>query len=148
MPSDRVLQFYESESFAVIGVSRTRRNTARAIYDGLAATGKRVYAIGTQGGRFGGIDIYDSLKSLPERPQAIIVSARPGRTPALVDEVAASGAKFLWLQQGSFDKHVLALLSHQGIDPIKGCAIMYMPGQPFFHRIHREFTELLGGGYK
>jgi hypothetical protein len=121
---------------------------ARHIYDSLAALGKRVYAIGPQSGNIGGIDFYDSLRSLPEKPQAVIIGTKPENAPASIDEVAVCGAKFIWLQQGSYDKHVLALIDRLGLDPIKGCALMYMPGAAFFHRIHRTLAELLGGGYK
>jgi hypothetical protein len=114
----------------------------------LAALGKHVYAIGSQGGNIGGVEYYESLKTLPEKPQAIIVATRPENTPAIMDAISASGAEFVWLQQGCYDKHVLALADRMGIDPITGCVLMYMPGAPFFHRIHRTIAELFGGGYK
>jgi hypothetical protein len=147
MPSERVLRFYESDSFAIVGVSRYKRNITRSIYDSLAGLGKRVYAVGPQGGYFNGINFYDSLKSLPEKPQAIIIGTKPENSSSIVDEIAASGAEHVWLQQGCYDKHVLALVNRLGINPIKGCAMMYMPGAPFFHRFHRSITELFGGGY-
>ncbi|OGC90815.1 MAG: hypothetical protein A2W25_12835 [candidate division Zixibacteria bacterium RBG_16_53_22] len=148
MPSNRVRQFYESDSFAIVGVSRNRLNFTRSIHDSLVALGKRVYAIGPQGGNFNGVNFYDSFKSLPEKPQAVIIGTRPENAQSIIDEVAASGAEHIWLQQGCYDRHLLALVSRLGINPIKGCALMYMPGTPFFHRIHRAIAELFGGGYK
>ncbi len=148
MPSDRVRRFYGVECFAVFGVSRTRRNMSRSIYDSLAALGKRVYAIGPQVGNIEGIEFYDSFKGLPERPQAIIVGTKPENAITLMDEIAASGVEHVWFQQGSYDGHVMALANRLGINPIKGCIMMYMPGGAFFHGIHRVFAELLGGGYK
>jgi predicted CoA-binding protein len=118
------------------------------VYDSLSALGKRVYAVGPQSGHFDGLEIYDSLRSLSEKPQAIIIGTKPEKALSVLDEVAASGADYIWLQQGCYDKHVLAMVDRMGIDAIKGCAMMYMPGTAFLHRMHRTFAELLGGGYK
>jgi hypothetical protein len=148
MPSERVRRFYDSENYAIIGVSATRRNFARSAYDSFRAAGKRVYAIGRESGNFGGIELYDSVKSLPEKPKAIIIATRPENTVQLFDQIIPLAPDFVWLQQGSYDGHVLALADRLGINPIRGCVIMNLPGAAFLHRLHGAIMEIVGKGYK
>jgi predicted CoA-binding protein len=148
MPSNRVDVFYGSRSFAVIGVSKSRQNFARAVYDSLQLSGKSVYAIGSEIGEFRGIKIYDAIRSLPAKPEAIIVCTKPNTTSTILKEIADSGAGFVWFQQGSFNKATLNEAAIQGIDPIKGCVMMYMPGGSWMHGFHRTINEWLGRGYR
>jgi predicted CoA-binding protein len=148
MPSDRVTHFYDLESFAIIGVSRTDKNMGWAIYEQLSKTGKRVYAINSQSGVRDGVKLYPSLESLPETPQGIIVSVDPSKTRGLLESLKASNVQYIWFQQGSFNHDVISKSQELGLNPIKGCAMMYMPGTPGFHRFHRAINEFFGKGYK
>lgn len=148
MPSDRIRQFYDLESFAVIGVSRARKNMGWAIYDQLSKGGKRVYGINLQEGARDGASLYKGLQFLPEIPQGIIVCVDPTQTKGLLEQLRESEAQYIWFQQGSYDADVMKLSGTLGIQPIKGCAMMYMPGAPRFHRFHRAINEFFGKGYK
>jgi predicted CoA-binding protein len=148
MPSDRVIEFYDLESFAIFGVSRKRKNMGWAIFDELSRLGKRVYAINGQEGVRDGVSLYSGLDSLPESPQGIIVCIDPSKTKGLLDQLINSKARYIWFQQGSYDSDVIKLAGELGIEPIKGCAMMYMPGAPGFHHFHRAINEFFGKGYK
>lgn len=148
MPSERVVDFYNCHSFAIVGMSRSNKNIGWAIYDQLAALGKQVYAVNPKGGEFEGVRFYRTLDMLPESPEAVIVCMLPDNTREVLESVYESDAKYVWFQQGSFDDDVLAVAARLGLDPIKGCAMMYMPDTVFFHKLHRTINELLGKGYK
>ena len=148
MPSNRVREFYSVESYALIGMSRTRKNFAWTIYDYLRNLGRRVYPVRPDGGDWQGVTFFESLESLPEKPDAVIIGARPPVTKEVLDSLRNWKPKFLWMQQGSYNRDILAQAKLLGLDPIKGCVFMYMPGASSFHGIHRFFNDLLGKGYK
>ena len=148
MPSDRINQFYDLESFAVIGVSRSKKNLAWSILDQLQMNGKRVYAINPKEGTWEGVQFFNSLNDVPETVQGIIVCVDLKKSTGLIDMIKNYGAKYIWFQQGSYDQKILEQANGIGLDPIKGCAMMYMPGVPFFHRFHRAINDLFGKGYK
>ncbi len=148
MPSERVGHFYECESFAIIGMSRTKKNFAWTIFEQLSQLGKRVYPINSKGGSNQGIQFFSSLAELPETPEAIILSVDPAAAKGMLEELKDSGAKYIWFQQGSFDDEVLSEGTRMGLDPIKGCVLMNMPEAAFIHRFHRTINEFFGKGYK
>jgi predicted CoA-binding protein len=148
MPSERVKQFYDCESFAIIGMSRQKKNFAWSIYEQLLNLGKRVYPVNPIEGSYGGIRFYQSLADLPEVPEAVILSLDPSKAKGLLEELKDCGAKYIWFQQGSFDEENLSEAKRLGLDPIKGCVLMNIPNAQFVHRFHRAINELLGKGYK
>jgi predicted CoA-binding protein len=148
MPSDRIRRFYEADSYAVIGVSRKRRNFARLMIEELRKRGKRAYGVGLEKGRFDGLDCYESVDSLPERPEAVVICTGPKYTQAILNQVSDLGARSVWLQQGSHNEEILAHARNLNIDALKGCVLMYMPGASFPHRLHRAILELFGKGYR
>jgi predicted CoA-binding protein len=148
MPSERIGKFYDSGSFAIIGLSSRRRNFAWEILNSLSSLKRPVYAIGASTGELGGVKIYDSLGSLPEKPEAVIVCTKPKNTALALGQIAASESRAVWFQQGSFNKEVIKRSKELKIDAITGCVMMYMPGTSFFHKIHRAVNEFFGRGYK
>jgi predicted CoA-binding protein len=148
MPSERIGQFYDLESFAVIGVSRTKKNMGWAIFDQLSKLGKRVYGINSQAGIRDGIKLYSDIDSLPEVPQGIIVCVDPTQTHGLLEMLKRSEARYIWFQQGSYNSDVIKSSAELGLNPIKGCSMMYMPDAPKFHRFHLAINEFFGNGYK
>lgn len=148
MPSERVIDFYNCHSFAIIGMSRSQKSIGWSIYDQLVTDGKNVYAVNPGGGVYNGVEFYETLDMLPDAPEAVIVCMTPENTHEVLESVYESGAKYVWFQQGSYDEEVLAAAARLGLNPIKGCAMMYMPDAAFFHKLHRTINELFGKGYK
>jgi uncharacterized protein len=148
MPSERVGHFYECESFAIIGMSKTRKNFAWTIFEQLSQLGKRVYPININAGNYQGAQFYRSLAELPEIPEAVILSVDPASAKGMLEELKDCGAKYIWFQQGSFNDEVLSEGTRIGLDPIKGCVLMNMPEAALIHRFHRAINEFFGKGYK
>ncbi len=146
MPNDRIAQFCQSESFAVIGMSKSRRNFAWAIYNSLIKAGKKVFAVHPGGGNSWGVQFYNSIESLPLLPGAAILCLNLKKQRGILPELKASGIERVWLQQGSFDNSILEEAERAGLNPITGCALMYLPGASFIHRLHRFLYELFKKG--
>ena len=130
----------------MIGMSRSRRNFAWAIHDGLLKAGKKVFPVHPEGGYSRGIQFYDSIGSLPLTPAAAIISLDLKKQLGILSELKDSGIEHIWLQQGSYDDSVLQEADRAGLNPITGCALMYLPGTSFVHRLHRFLYEFFRRG--
>jgi predicted CoA-binding protein len=148
MPSERVADFYNLESYAVIGVSRTRKNSGWMVFEELSKLGKRVYAINSQGGSRNDIKLFPGLEKLPETPQGVVICVKPHETSGVLDSLKNMTVKHIWFHLGSYNPEVLNKTGSLGFNPIKGCAIMYNPQAAGFHRFHRALNNLFGKGYK
>jgi predicted CoA-binding protein len=148
MPSKRVHEFYNSNSFAILGFSRDEKSFTWATYKELSLLQKKIYAINPKGGEFQGLPLHKSLKDLPEKPDALIVATSIKKNNALLDEISAAGIKKVWFQQGVCDNAIINSAKGKGIDPIKGCVLMHLPNGHKMHSFHRFFNELFTKGYQ
>lgn len=146
MPDKRITEFYDSGSFLLIGMSKKRKNFAWGIYKSFTGAGRKVFPLHKKGGEKDGTKFYSSLNELPEKPEACIISADMKKDGAFVSELAESGIKRFWFQQGSYDKDLLAAAEKRNIDFVTGCVLMYLPETSFPHKIHRFFHELFKKG--
>jgi predicted CoA-binding protein len=146
MPNNRIAEFYYSESFAIFGMSRSRKNFAWSIYNSLVRAGREVFPVHPGGGEAKGIRFYDSLESLPGPPKAAILCLNLKKHDGILQRLKAAGIERVWLQQGSFNDSILKEAETAGLNPITGCALMYMPGASFPHRLHRFLYELFKKG--
>jgi hypothetical protein len=67
----------------------------------------------------------------------------------VVRDCAEAGIKYIWLYgvggPGSIDAKVIEFCKQQGLTVIPGfCPYMFLPGTPFFHRMHGFVMRLTG----
>ena len=146
MPGSRIEEFYDSDVFLLIGMSKKKSNFAWGIYKSLINSNRKVLALHPGGGEKNGVKFYKNIESLPEKPDACIVCTDLKKNDDLISELSESGIKRIWLQQGSYDKTVLEKTAQNGMEPITGCVLMYLPESSFLHRVHRFFYELFTKG--
>jgi predicted CoA-binding protein len=146
MPDKQITDFYHSDSFLLIGMSKKRDNFAWAIYKSFSAAGKRVFPLHPDGGERNSVKFYSGINDLPEIPEACIVSADLKKNGEFVSQLAESGIKRFWFQRGSYDKGILDAAGKKGVVAITGCILMYLPESGFPHKVHRFFHELFTKG--
>ena len=146
MPSSRIEDFYNSESFALVGMSKKKRNFAWEIYRNFRGADKIVFPIHRDGGEKDGVAFFRNINEIDGKPDSCIVCTNLKDDDSVISELAESGVRNFWFQQGSYNKDVLKKTRESGIDPITGCALMYLPGTTFIHRFHKFFHELLSKG--
>jgi len=146
MPSSRIERFFQSDNFAILGMSRTKRNFAWMIYDGFVKAGARVFAVHPVGGKVRNIEFYSSLGSLPVPVDAAVLCFDMAISNNILKEMKDYGIKRIWLQQGACKASVVREAGDMGFETFTGCALMYMPGASFPHRLHRFFKELFAKG--
>lgn len=146
MPDDRLDQFFVPGSFVLFGMSRRRKNFAWSIYKALTQAGKNVFPVHPDGGNSAGVQFYPSVNLLADVPEAGVVCLNLKKHKSLLPELMSSGVKRIWLQQGSYDDSIITEFESAGIECLKGCAMMYIPGTSFPHRFHRFLHRLFSKG--
>jgi len=146
MPSNRVVEFYQSECFAVLGMSRKKKNFAWSIYKAMKKLDRTIFAIHPYGGVSRGVQFYRSLAETDKLPDAVIVCLNIDKSNGLLDKLKEAGIKKIWYQQGSFKEEHLEQARKLNLDPITGCVLMYMPGTSLLHRVHRFFHKKMTKG--
>jgi predicted CoA-binding protein len=146
MPSNRIQEFFDSGNFLLVGMSKKKRNFAWEVFKNLRNADKKIYPVHPQGGEKDGVAFYRNISEIDDKLEACIICANIKNDHSLIEELARSGIRKFWLQQGSFDMEVLKKAREHDLDPLTGCAIMYLPGTSFIHRFHKFFHELLSKG--
>jgi predicted CoA-binding protein len=146
MPDNRSDRFFDSGSFVLFGMSRKKKNFAWSIRKALTEAGKSVFPLHPQAGKTNRVEFYSSVDSLPGSPDAGIVCLNLKKHPDMLPELKKSGLKKIWLQQGTYDNSIITELESAGLDCLKGCALMYIPGTSFPHRFHRFLHRLFSKG--
>jgi len=146
MPGKRIVEFYNSDCFLLIGMSKKRNNFAWGVYKNFVNANRKVYPLHPAGGEKNGVEFYASIEKVPEKPDACIVCTNLKNNENLISELSDSGIKKIWFQWGSYNKDILEKAGVHDIVPITGCVLMYLPGASLGHRIHRFFHELFTKG--
>jgi predicted CoA-binding protein len=133
-------EFFAAEEFVLYGLSPNRRTFAHDIKSELEKRRKKVMVI-DRAGKNGFTDI----ESMPVKPDRAIIALRPKNTALVINELAIAHIDRVFLQQGSYNKEVLADFKDRGFQVHTGCAMMYMTNAVFIHRFHRFLYELFGG---
>jgi predicted CoA-binding protein len=146
MPDSNIEDFYNSENFALIGMSRKRNNFAWSIYKTFTGAGRKIYPLHPEGGERNVVSFFKEFEDLPVKPDACIVCTDLKKHGDLIPRLSNSGIDKIWFQQGSYDKTILENARQNHFDPLTGCVLMYFPGISFGHRLHRFFHELFSKG--
>lgn len=145
-PSKSAADFYNAGNYAVLGMSRKKKNFGWAVYDSLLKTGVKVYPVHPDGGNVRGVEFYRSVRDLPEEVDSAIICFDTGKSGRVLDDLEESGIKNIWFQHGSYDQSILNEARERNMQVRTGCAIMYIPRAGFPHRLHRFFHELFSKG--
>src|SRR5689334_9740059 len=112
--------FVAQPAIALVGISRCGRKFGNLAYRELSDRGYRVYAIHPAADVIGGIRCYRSFKDLPEKLDAALVVLPPAKAVPAIKEIAASGIRNVWLQQGAESEEVLRTCHALGLNTISG----------------------------
>ena len=144
MPSSRE-EFWNNDTFVVIGDSASGRAFPKLAYGGLKDLGKTVYAVDPAGGSVEGDTVYEQLDAVPGTVDAAVIEVPKDQTATWVGRVADAGIENVWLHQQTDTPEALALAKERGLRTEHGtCAVMYV--KPGFngHAFHRWIMKLTG----
>lgn len=99
MPELKTLvdDFLSQRHIAVVGVSEKRDTGCNLAWERFKQCGYRVSAVSPHLTAFKGEPCYPDLKSIPSKPDAVFILARPSVTEDIVDQCAALGIRHVWM---------------------------------------------------
>lgn len=114
----------EKKVWAVVGANQDTDKYGNKIYKKLKSRGYKVYAVNPMYDIVEGDKCYPNLKELPEIPEVIEMVVSPKRGKPVIEEAAELGVKNVWLQPGTYDDELMAMIKEKGMNGIKACVLV------------------------
>lgn len=148
--------FLAQRKVAVVGVSDRRETGCNLAYRTFKRAGYTVFGVNPHLPTYAGAPCYPDLKSIPDRPDAVFVLARPSVTEGIVDECIGLGIKHVWMHcmmgtkpglmagSTSVSQDAIRRCREHGIAVVPGSCPNQFLGSDLGHRIMRRLWRLLG----
>jgi predicted CoA-binding protein len=94
-------QFLSGDSFAVVGASSNREKFGNKVLRAYLQAGRRVFPVNPGAKEIEGLTSYPDIASLPEPVHGISIVTPPEVTENIVEQAAAAGVRFIWMQPGA-----------------------------------------------
>ena len=114
----------EKKIWAVIGANNDPDKFGNIIYRRLKSEGYIVYPVNPMYDNVEGDQCYPNLASLPQKPEVLDMVVSPKRGMAFIEEAAQLGIKNIWLQPGTYDSELLALIKEKQLVGIQACVLV------------------------
>lgn len=138
-----VENFLASKTIAVVGVSRNKQKFGSNVYRALKKKGYTLYPVNPYMQVFEGDKCYPDISSIPEKPEAALLSIPPDKTEAVLEEIFNIGITKVWMQQGSQSDKAIKFCEVHNIECISNeCILMFAQPTEFFHRAHKFFRGI------
>jgi len=153
---DLVKDFLAQRSIAVVGVSDRRETGCNLAFRKLKQAGYQVFPVNPRLESFEGETCYPDLRSIPQRPDAVFVLARPSVTDGIVRECVDLGIGRVWMHcmmgtrpgltptTSSVSQAAVELCRKHGISVIPGSCPNQFLEPDGAHRLMRWLWTMLG----
>lgn len=115
---ERIAEFLTSGPYAVVGASTDREKYGNKVLRAYLQSGRDVWPINPRATEVEGRPAYADLRSLPAVPRGISVITPPSVTEKVVEEAAALGVKYIWMQPGAESDAAVAKAEAAGMEVI------------------------------
>jgi uncharacterized protein len=131
--------------FALVGASRSGKKFGNAILRELKGKGLKVFPVHPQAENIEGDRCYPDLKSLPEKPGAVVICVSPAQSERVVKDAFEAGITRVWLQQGAVSDAALKFCESHKMTTVHGqCILMFAEPVQSIHSFHRWIWKLIG----
>lgn len=145
MTRSAIKEFLNQKTLAIVGMSRSEKKFSAMLYKNLKAKGYRLFAVNPNSMNNQGEACFDSILSLPEPVDGVVIVTPPNQTEKVVKDAIAAGIKHIWIQQGAESQKAIELCEKYGINVIhKQCILMFAEPTGFPHKLHCQVWGLLG----
>lgn len=114
----------QKKIWAVIGANDNPDKFGNIIYRKLKDEGYEVYPVNPLYSEVEGDKCYPDLRSIPEKPEVLDMVVSPKRGKAFIEEAAELGIEYIWLQPGTYDQELLALIKDKQLTAIQSCVLV------------------------
>lgn len=140
-----IREFLNQKTLAIVGVSRSEKKFSYRLYRDLKAKGYRLFAVNPNTANIDGEACFDSIQSLPQPVDGVVILVPPNQTEEVVKDAASAGISHIWIQQGAESPEAIAFCKRNGINVIHNeCILMFAEPAGFPHRLHRHIWRVLG----
>lgn len=143
--TDHISEFFKSPSIAIVGVSSARMKFGSLAYRALKSKDVKVFPVNPGFDSFDGDKCYSALTALPEPVEAVLVTVKPEKAGAVVDDAIKVGVRRIWFQSGADFSQAADRAVNAGISIITGkCILLYAEPVKGIHAFHRFLARLFG----
>jgi uncharacterized protein len=142
---NKINNFLSLKSLALIGVSRNAKKFGNAIYKEFKLKNYTVYPVNPYLDKYENDTCYPDLKSLPSRPEGLIIVTNREKSLGIVKDAHASGINNIWITQMSETKDTIEYCEKNNINVIyKQCPLMFLEPVQTFHKFHKFIKKIFG----
>jgi predicted CoA-binding protein len=151
-----VEEFLAQERVAVVGVSDERETGCNLAYRTFKRKGYAVSAVNPRITTYEGDPCYPDLASVPEKPNAVFILARPAITEEVVQQCVDLGIPYVWMHcmmgtkpglaknMTSVSQAAVDLCHENGITVIPGSCPNQFLNSDFGHTLMRKLWRTVG----
>ena len=146
----QVEDFLALKRVAVVGVSRNPKESSYTLWQELRQRRYEAVPVNPATSEIDGQRCYASVAEIEPPVEGALIMTPPAVTERVVEECVEAGVTHVWLYggfagTGATSKKAVEYAEAHGVDVVdKLCPYMFLPGTPFFHRLHAVGKKLVG----
>jgi uncharacterized protein len=145
-----VHDFLNQRRIALVGVSRDPKDFSRMLFREMCNRGYDMVPVNPGASGLESRRCFRRVEEIDPPAEGALVMTPPRDTERVVRDCAEAGIRRIWMHrgcgQGAVSKGGADLCQQKGISLVEGyCPLMFLPGTPFFHRVHGFLLKLVGG---
>jgi len=113
-------EFLKSGPYAVVGASRNRSKYGNKVLRCYLQHGLEAFPVNPNATEVEGIPCAPTLRDLPKTVRGVSVITPPDVTARVVEDAAAAGARFVWMQPGAESAAAVNRAEQLGLGVIHG----------------------------
>ncbi len=142
-------RFLAARRIAVLGVSRNPKEYSRSLFRALLEQGYDAIPVHPIAEELEGRKCFRNIRDISPPPDRALLLLPRDQTEQAVLDCAAAGVKDIWLHRhvagGVSDVQAVLRAQEKGLNLITGyCLFMFLPHQPFVHKLHGGVSKLVG----
>nr|WP_319400629.1 CoA-binding protein [uncultured Carboxylicivirga sp.] len=142
---DQINSFFQADSIAIAGVSRSEKKFGRVVFTELKKSGYNVIPINPSISEIDGQTCYPNINKLPDSIESLLIATPKDQTDKILREAINKGIKNIWVQQFSNTNNTLAIAEEYNKAIIyKKCIFMFAEPVAGVHKFHKNLMKVFG----
>lgn len=124
MSAELIKETLKMKTWAVVGANDDPGKYGYRIWYVLKDRGYRVFAVNPRLQEIDGDKVYPAIGDLPEKPDVVDMVVNPKKGLQVMEDIAAAGIKYVWMQPGTRSDEIRAFAAEHGITLIEDCVLV------------------------